>query len=132
MTAYPFSPTEQAQLIDWLMYGDVGASSRAIVAAALGKPQGDHLPADSWDFGRVYQLYKAVPGLWKATSVILINVPKLAPLYVHWATLSACYRAAPGTPQHERFAQALMDMYIDAMRSSGKVEISPGVWADPI
>lgn len=131
MTSYPFNEAEKGLLMEWLLYGDTGRSSRAVIAAALGRPLGDDLPADAGDFARIHALYEAVPGLWKATSVIIINVPKLAALFAHWQTLAQCFRAAPGTPQHDRFADALMAMYLDGMRAGGMVEIEPGVWVHP-
>lgn len=131
MKVFKFSEISQQKLIDWLLFGDVGASSKALVTAALGRPTSNYLPDDAGDFARCVQLFEAVPELWKAAGVIIANVPKLAALFAHWPTLSATYRAAPNTPQHDRFVDALMQMYMDGMKADGMIELSPGCWSRP-
>lgn len=129
MKVYKFSETSQQQIIHWLVYGEVGTSSKALLSAALGKATSNYLPDDAWDFQRCHLLFEAVPELWKAAGTIIANAPKLAALLAHWPTLSATYRAAPGTPQHDRFLQAMMTMHIEGMKADGMIELSPGCWA---
>ena len=129
MKIYSFSEESQGALIHWFICGDVGRSSRALVAAAMGKGAGRDLPEDAGGFARCAALYAAVPEMWKATSVIIANQPKLAALFKHWADLEATYRSAPNTPQHDRFVNSLMCMFVDGMTADGMIELSPGCWA---
>lgn len=131
MKVYSFSEASLRDLARWLLCGDVGASSKALVCAAMGLPGGNYLPDDASDFQRCALLYEAVPEMWKATSVIIANQPKLAALFKHWPDLAATYRSSYDSPQRDRFVNSLMTMYEDGMRADGMVELAPGCWAHP-
>ncbi|EMD0638816.1 hypothetical protein VPZ60_004232 [Salmonella enterica] len=131
MAVYSFSEASQRALTTWLLCGNVGASSKALVCAAMGLPGSKYLPEDASDFHRCVQLYEAVPEMWRATSVIITNQPKLAALFKHWPDLAATYRSSFDSPQYERFVNSLMAMFVDGMRADGMVELSPGCWAHP-
>lgn len=131
MQVYSFSEASLRALTVWLLCGERGVSSTALVIAALGLPGRIYLPEDASDFQRCVKLYEAVPEMWKATSVIIANHPKLAALFKHWPDLVTTYRSSYDSPQRDRFVNSLMAMYEDGMRADGMVELAPGCWAHP-
>jgi hypothetical protein len=76
----------------WLLSQDTGASSKAIVAHALGLTNADRAyPVDVYDFGRCYRMLKACPDV--RVDVMHRAGPVWARLIAAWPELTEAYEA---------------------------------------
>ncbi|MBJ7550765.1 hypothetical protein [Marinomonas ostreistagni] len=75
------------RLVKWLLSGDTGTSSKAIVSQMTGIEAEDSFsdyPRDTSDFGRCYRLMKAVPEF-------RFRISEMASRSERWAALVACW-----------------------------------------
>lgn len=75
-----FTRDEYAAMVDWLMGDNVGASSKAILGAAIGGYNGFYYPCDPSDFNRCLLMLEAVPSAW-------VGVSRLAQKHEKWAVV---------------------------------------------
>lgn len=76
------------QIGEWLAKGDVGISSKTMVAIALGAESGRFdAPYDPSDFYRCYELVKQVPAIRNSFDDIAKKVPAFAGILRDWGSL---------------------------------------------
>lgn len=82
-------------IVQWLVAGRVGLSSKAMAAVALGvdyQPHAADYPHDSGDFGRCLALLDAAPEVREAFPEIAKLSPTWAWFIANWSELEALYR----------------------------------------
>jgi hypothetical protein len=83
--------TTQAQLANWFMNGEVGASSKCIAKHLSGQEYREwDYPRDSSDLGRCIKLLDAVPEFRSRISEMASAGKYWAALVPHWGELEAC------------------------------------------
>ena len=84
----------EKKIIKWFVTGNIGSSSKAIVAQLMGiyakRNWGDH-PHDSGDFGRCYKLLEAVPEFKPRIKEMAVRSNEWAALVEHWDELTELY-----------------------------------------
>lgn len=91
------------QIALWLLGSeDIGMSSEAIAARALGLPPKRNnyygIPYDTYDFGRCYRMLKACPAV--RIDCMRGASPVWDRLVEAWPQLTACYEAKPEDYRH--------------------------------
>ena len=103
-----------SQVLNWLLSGDTGLSSKAMLAAALAaqgdvtkadllSPRPEH-PYDEDDFGRCYRLIEAIPEVADHMDAIAKMSPTWRRMVAAWPELSATWR---GKKRQEVYLQLL-------------------------
>jgi len=116
------STTEQ--VIRWLVKGDTGISSIAIVSHITGyetdRKFSDY-PSDAGDFGRCYRLLVAVPEFRSRIGEMASRSPQWSALVAEWDELERLYESNGGTCYRR------MTEILDAAKNNREVKISDGV-----
>ncbi len=112
------------EIIRWFVTGDVGVSSKAVVAQMTGSKTrrdgfGDH-PYDNGDFGRCHKLLEAVPKFKVRIEEMSGRSPEWAALVAHWDELTKLYLS--GEKMSSRITQIL-----DAVPGKNGADIGSGV-----
>ena len=96
----------EKKIIEWLVTGSTGVSSKAMVAHFMGldtkRNYGDH-PHDGGDFGRCYRLLEAVPEFKNRIGGMATRSNEWAALVEHWDELTELY--ANDGKCHERMRE---------------------------
>ena len=86
------------QIGEWLAKGDVGISSKTMVAIALGAESGRFdAPYDPSDFYRCYELVKQVPAIRNSFDDIAKKVPAFAGILREWDDLCVLFNSEKDT-----------------------------------
>lgn len=83
------------EALAWMLYGETGASSKAIVARLVMNNTGGHLsyPLDPSDLGRCIELLETVPGLKRRFKLMADCGSVWAALVADWPKLTKLYKA---------------------------------------
>lgn len=94
MTTINETPDIKDRIIDWLLNGDTGASSRAIVEQMLNPKPGSYLnhPRDYGDFDRCIKLLELLPEFAERIDEMSAVSPEWAAIVAHWDYLTESYR----------------------------------------
>lgn len=83
------------KLVDWLLSGNTGASSKCMAAHLTGRETDGNYPHDSGDFGRCVGLLEAVPELRE-------RLPKMATCNRYWKAIIAQWAEIEDMPREEQ------------------------------
>ena len=85
-------PTDK--IIEWLLSGDTGTSSKTIIHVVVQVPMdGPDIPYDLDDFRRCYRLIEKIPELRDFLPNVAIKYPRWIPLVDNWDKLTEMYGA---------------------------------------
>ena len=115
-------------LLQWIVFGETGVSSKTMWAALLGVVTDGNkgglfdVPHDKDDFKRCYKLYNEC-GLSKTDLEKVSTVfPWWKPFIENWETL--CEMCQAGSQMHEYISK----LELESRNIAGWVEVEPGHW----
>jgi hypothetical protein len=112
------APVTVERLVKWVLSGDTGISSKAIVGVMEGVAPSDSFhgchPSDGGDFGRCYRLLEAIPEYKTRMAEMKCVSPEWSVLVDHWEELTELYR------QDGKMYQRMSEL-LDTCRKRGNV-----------
>jgi len=91
--------------IDWLVGGDVGASSKCIFGVMTGRDMGGSEPSDVHDFERCRRFFALFPEWLDRLEEVSAKYPHWGPMVAAWDELETMYaehRQKPSLKLYER------------------------------
>ncbi|SFF05284.1 hypothetical protein [Nitrosomonas sp. Nm166] len=111
-------------LIKWLISGDTGISSKAIVAQMTGVETNNgwsDYPRDGADFGRCHRLLEIMPEFKVRIEEMSQRSPQWAVLVKHWAELTDLYLAK------SPFIYERMEQILSAAPNKRQIDLGNGI-----
>lgn len=123
-------------IINWLLSGDSGISSKTICAVMTGSKMedpGPDIPYDPSDFGRCYRLLALFPEWRERLGEVAEKFPMWGPMVKAWDELTTLYEEEVlnedgKAPRLYARMQALID---EGHIAAGYTKTGPGCWQDP-